>query len=392
MKARLRLRPGRGGPAITAAILVVVAAGAHAADPARSTAPRSVSSSGPRPVVRLVVPTLPGFLELTVLTRAELTAAGFEVQERAIPAGDSSAWLAEARRDEALAAVILGGSRAAPAARIWLLGPAKSDRPHELQSPPSRRPSEGLILRARTTLAVRIAEHVLQHHTFTRQLLDGDAAANGPRQLEPGPVVAPPGLVPRAPPAPAQRVQAAARPGLAASEASALAGNRIELAVLAGQSLHPEAPSLGIDLGYARLSARRRFVHVGLSARTPIRALSAVGGTVRGYEAAAWTGVGLEGAMFWRRLAPEIAIDLGLQHTRVIGRAAQGFEGHSVGSWSPLLAGNIGLVVQLGPHSTALLGMRVFHLFAPPTILIDETTVSRDSPNYEGRLSLRLTL
>jgi hypothetical protein len=379
---------------VRAAVAAIVLLSITRACAAGATEP---SGSAPgwtsRPVVRLVVPTLPGFLELTVLTRAELTAAGFEVQERAIPAGDSSAWLAEARRDEALAAVILGGSRTAPAARVWLLGPAKSDRPHELQSPPSRRPSEGLILRARTTLAVRIAEHVLQHHTFTRQLLGEETAANGPRRSEPGPA-APPGLKPSpaAPQPPAQHGQAAAGAGLAASDASALAGNRVELAVLAGQSLHPEAPSLGIDLGYARLSARRRFVHVGLSARTPLQALSAVGGSVRGYEAAAWTGVGLEGAMFWRLLAPEIAIDLGLQHTRVIGRAAQGFEAHSVGSWSPLLAGNIGLAVQLGPHSAALLGMRVFHLFAAPTILIDETTVSRDSPNYEARLSLRLDL
>ena len=377
--------------AVAAIVLSSIAWGS-AAGAAESVG--STPGSRSRPIVRLVVPTLPGFLELTVLTRAELTAAGFEVQERVIPGGDSRAWLDEARRDDALAAVILGGSRTAPAARVWLLGPAKSDRPHELQSPPSRRPSEGLILRARTTLTVRIAEHVLQHETFTRQLLEGEAAANGPRHPSLAPVAPPRSAPPPAgaPPTPGSDVRSALPPERATPDDAARPHTRFEAALLAGQSLHPTAPSLGIDLGLARLSARRRFVQLGVSGRMPTRPMSGPAGTVRTYEGAAWTGVGLEGPSFWRRLAPEIAIDLGVQNTRVIGRPTAGFEGHTASSWSPLIAGNLGLAVHLGPHSAALLGMRLFALLTAPTVLIDETTVSRPNPNYEARLGLRLEL
>lgn len=372
---------------------------------ARPASPLSASSPA---LVRLIVPALPGFLELTVLARAELATAGFAVQERATPAGDSSAWLDEARRDGALAVVILGGTRSAPGARVWLLGPAGADHPHELQSPAARRPSDGLILRARTTLAVRIAEHVREHRSFTLQHLGAAGRAGAaiaapaspgepapraqPSALAPAAAVALLGAVAVAAPAPPGRGGAV---GVPASIAVGAEGRRrtirLEAALLAGRSLHPQVPSVGLDLGIARLFGRG-FARFGLSARMPTSPLVGPGGTVRLYEAATWVGMGLAGPPFAQRLRPEMGFDVGVQHTKVVGRGAPGFQGHDESSWSPALAGTVGLGLQLGRSSAALLGLRVFDLLAVPVVLIDETTVTRPGPGYEGRLAFRIDL
>jgi hypothetical protein len=346
-------------------------------------------------VVRLAVPTLPGFLELTVLTRAELTAAGFEVEERAMPSGDPSPWLGEARRDHALALVVLGGSRTAPAARIWLLGAAASDRPHDLQSPPARRPSEGLTLRARTTLAVRIAEQVLQHEAGRPAHVDASAGA-GARAPDAGPPAElAEGRPSRSDFAGPSIAGAPIGPGLAAApgpELAARGATRIELALLLGLSLHPDAPSVGLDLGLAHGVLRRWFARLALSGRLPTTPLSAAGGTVRVYEAAVWTGAGIASPARWDRLVPELAIDLGLQRTALVGQGAPGFAGRTEIAWSPAIAGTIGISVDLGRSSAALVGLRVFDLLSNPVVMIDDTPVSRTGLGYEGRLSLRFAI
>lgn len=259
-------------------------------------------------------------------------------------------------------------------------------------------------MRARTTLAVRIAEHLREHRAFTEAQRPerehapaASAALAAPATIPARPSVGgPPGAQPARAggstghPAAAAPVNPAATAALGHDPGQA-ATHRLELGLLGGLSLHPGSPSLGVELALSRRFGLGLVARIGLLGRLPTGALSASAGTVRVYESAGWVALGIEAPRLWG-VVPEASLDLGLQHTLLVGQRRTGFDGHTERAWSALLAGTLGLTRPLTGRTTVYLGARIFALLPGPLVFIDDLTVSRTGPGYEARLGLRLRL
>jgi hypothetical protein len=328
----------------------------------------AVAESAPRPLVRVLVPTEPGLFELTVLTQAELAAAALEVEHRALPAGEASAWIEEARRDRALAVVVLEGAMR-PRARVWLLGTGASPGPHLLEGEPDvdARGAEGAAVRVRSTLALRVAELVREHRQFVA------AAA----RVKAAPAKA-------APPAPVVTTVAPV-----AAEPSHAPVLRIEVAAAAGRSLHPTAPTVGLDFGLARHAPHGVTLRLGLGSRTAPTALAGPGGTVRCYETRLAGGVSIEGPTLPAGFVPELGGELGLVHTLLVGSGGPGFQGGRVGAFAFAAAGEGALFLPLGAKLGGFVALRVAQVFPRPAVYIDDVEVSRRGPSWEGRVGVR---
>jgi hypothetical protein len=311
----------------------------------------AVPCAAAAPRVRLLVPTRADLSELAVLTRAELVAAGFEVDHRAVPAGPLAAWLQEAHRDRVLAVVAL---EPAPAqVRLWLLegGPAAppevlSEAPAPVDRTtgvPTAGAGDAATSRARTTLALRIAERILAHRT-------------------------------------ALAVPAAAAPARAPASPFSF-----EALLLAGRSLHPTAAAVGLELGLARRFGAWGLWRLGFCERAAVSAMAAPAGTARPYETALVAGLGL--VRSFGRLTPELSLGLGAQHTWLVGQGAQGFQGHREGTLAAVVALRAAARLDLGRVSV-LLAARTWQLVPWPVVLIDEVTVSRAGPGFEVGLGL----
>jgi hypothetical protein len=164
---------------------------------------------------------------------------------------------------------------------------------------------------------------------------------------------------------------------------------RIEVAATAGRSLHPTAPTLGLDLGLARHAPRGFTLRLGLGTRTASTALVGPGGSVRAYETRLAGGVSLEGPRFPAGLVPELGVELGLVHTLLVGSGGPGFEGGRVGALAFGAAGEGALFLPLGAKLGGFIAVRAAQVFPRPAVFIDELEVSRRGPSWEGRAGVR---
>jgi hypothetical protein len=325
-------------------------------------APAQTQTGTPR--VRLLVPTLPEQTELAVLTRAELVAGGLVVEHRAVPAGPLDAWLHEAQRDGALAVVALDPAPAQ--VRLWLLaGPASLPGPPlTLVEPmaaafPGPGAVEAATSRARTTLALRIAERIHEHRadqTVRTRPAQAAAIAKAPLPEVGSPSPSPP--------------------------------PQVEVLLFAGRSLHPGALAIGLEFALTRPLGRWWQGRIGFSERGPHAALAAPGGTARPYESGLLASLVLGRAQ--GRLTPELSLGGGVQHTLVVGQGAPGFQGHTEGSFSAVLAARAGARLQLGRGLSLLAAARAFQLLPAPAVIIDDVEVSRTGPGYEAGLGVSL--
>jgi hypothetical protein len=422
--------------------VIAAATGKAAAGEAAGAARGQEAVRAPR--VRLLVPTLADLTELAVLLRGELTAAGFRVEERAVPAGPLTAWLTEARRDGVMAVVALDPAPAR--AHVWLLTRAQEaaapatapalSAPVILSEPgPAGRAGEAAASRARTTLAVRIAERLraalvavpgVGSGGTTRSSGVGDAgtsprtpismavaSATSPRAAEagaatqapvPGGLFPSPSLASLARPlpslefgtlegsrAPREGAPAAKPPAPRAQRGEVADGRRLRLegVFFAGRGLHPDAAALGVELALARGLGTHGLVRLGLTERSSPREFSAPAGTARPFETALLATVGLAPRLGRsERLVPELALGLGVQHTLLLGQGAAGFDGHSAGSVAAVLTARAGLRVALGRRTALLVAARLYRVLPQPVVVLDDVTASRAGPGFEAGLGL----